>query len=591
MTSKFRNLLSNDAVIFGLIFLGGLLYTLPVTPALEFFRHTEADRTLLGWEMYQNGNFAIPHLLGDQYLTKPPLYYWALAAAFAVIGEPLEWAARSISGLSAALLLAFFFLFLRQVGWQRPFALLSTAILGASAQFFQYSIKAEIDMLYSLLCGLALFVGYLSFIRPRRLNCILLASILVGLSLLTKGPPVLIFYGSGIFFFSLYQLVTTDKHQRRKVLGQFLLLHSFGAVVFCSIVAIWILAVLQSVPWSDLKFLFQDQIIQRFIADTNATLRAKPFYFYLVKIIAGLLPWSCLALGYVLPLKQNIDQSPQPEISLTQKNSLIFALCVIVPTICIFSLSSGKSGRYLFPIYPFLAYLLAYGSTLLRGSQLERWLWWLCRLTCFAAAIGAIVMVYYFWHKIPIFALLASAFTILLAFAPLYFGTRNTPEKKRISLLCYFTLALVALRIPYALVYAPLANQEKSVKPIAQAIEQVLTAAEPLYLLELFERWIPYYLVRQGRSVFRLTPELAAKLSSQHDSKIHILINKAEEHWRLKQVEIYDPSMQVVRTFYTSKDEYLLVQVRSDMAHYFKPKKIYPTVPSKPTRLTRNGHD
>ena len=37
--------------------------------ALEFFRHTEADRSLIGWEMLQSGEFLVPHLLGSVILT------------------------------------------------------------------------------------------------------------------------------------------------------------------------------------------------------------------------------------------------------------------------------------------------------------------------------------------------------------------------------------------------------------------------------------------------------------------------------------------------------------------------------------------
>src|SRR5258707_15669340 len=54
-------------------------------------------------EMVRSGHWLTPHLAGRIWFDKPPLFYWASAAAMAVLG-PTERAARLPSAVVAALL-------------------------------------------------------------------------------------------------------------------------------------------------------------------------------------------------------------------------------------------------------------------------------------------------------------------------------------------------------------------------------------------------------------------------------------------------------------------------------------------------------
>src|ERR671939_1094138 len=72
-------------------------------------------------EMVRSGNWLTPHLAGRPWFDKPPLFYWASAAAMALLG-PTELAARLPSALAAVLLMALVFavgqrLFGRRAAW------------------------------------------------------------------------------------------------------------------------------------------------------------------------------------------------------------------------------------------------------------------------------------------------------------------------------------------------------------------------------------------------------------------------------------------------------------------------------------------
>ncbi len=85
---------------FSLIVVAILLWTatLSIRPLYEpdEGRYAEVAR-----EMFVSGDWTTPRLNGVKFFDKPPLQYWATAAAFAVFGVS-EWSARLWSSLIGA---------------------------------------------------------------------------------------------------------------------------------------------------------------------------------------------------------------------------------------------------------------------------------------------------------------------------------------------------------------------------------------------------------------------------------------------------------------------------------------------------------
>ena len=67
---------------------------------VELMSLNEGRRALAIQEMVASGNWLLPHLNGELYLTKPPLLYW-LSSAFAMFGGVNEWTLRLPSALAA----------------------------------------------------------------------------------------------------------------------------------------------------------------------------------------------------------------------------------------------------------------------------------------------------------------------------------------------------------------------------------------------------------------------------------------------------------------------------------------------------------
>ena len=141
-------------------------------------------------EMVRSGDWLVPRLDGQPRLQKPPLFYWAGAAAVELTGAPTLSALRWLSGVIALVLAAAVFAAGHSLGGF-PAALASTAALGASALLYAQGRVGDAEMLLTLLVFAALAAfETLWRTRDRRLLPVLAA--LVGLAFLTKATAGLV---------------------------------------------------------------------------------------------------------------------------------------------------------------------------------------------------------------------------------------------------------------------------------------------------------------------------------------------------------------------------------------------------------------
>lgn len=111
----------------------------------EFYR-TESLRAILAAEFLRSGDWIVPRLYGEPFLTKPPGMYAAIALVSLPVGEVREWTARLPSVLAACLLVFLFYRSFRRVlGWQA--GLIAAGILPMSLMWLDKVPSAEIDML------------------------------------------------------------------------------------------------------------------------------------------------------------------------------------------------------------------------------------------------------------------------------------------------------------------------------------------------------------------------------------------------------------------------------------------------------------
>lgn len=313
---------------FALVWFGSLDYRKLVKP--DEGRYAEIAR-----EMAVSGDWLTPRLNDLKYFEKPPLQYWATAAAYDAFGEN-EWTARLWTGLTG-----FLGILLAAFTARRLFgptaALYAAATLASSLLYLLMGHFSSLDM------GLAFFLevaicGFLLAQEGER-NWMLLAWAGLALAVLSKGIVALVLTGGTIV---LYSLLTRDWSPWRRF--DFLR----GLPLFLLIAAPWFIAVSEANP-EFARFFFIHEHFERFLTKVHS--RYQPAWYFIPILLLGALPWTTLV---VQAAAQAWPRRVMPEF---QARRFLLLWCGVV--FVFFSISSSKLPSYILPIFPALALLLA----------------------------------------------------------------------------------------------------------------------------------------------------------------------------------------------------------------------------------------
>lgn len=554
---------------------GVALLNLPGLDALEFFRHTEADRTLIAAEMVRGGEYLVPHLLGSVILTKPPLFYWLVAGAISLFGSLEEWVVRLPSALVSVCFVPLSYIAARYAGCSRPAALLNAAVLGTSMQFLTLSQVAEIDMTFGFLCACSFMLGYFAVLRlSLPLTCA--AYLVAALAFLTKGPQVVAFYGATVVLFHLWQRSGRAAQERLRSDLRFLLLNIAGVAVFLLIVAAWLSAIASEVGWQPLGRELEVEVLQRV---TEESPHARGPLFYPLSLLGGLAPWSPFVLLALATFRRSVrEQAARIVDAHFPRPFLMYNFMLLAIAVMTLSLAAGKSSRYLFPAYAAAAVLAAAMLTRLRADDkvLSISFAALRRLLPLLAGVALVVPWFLPAERVSLggAALTAAAFC-----AASLFGWDAVQRRRVGRSVVALLLFVAALRVGEKTVFADYRNSDRSVRGIAAQLDRLLPPGEKLYTIEMWERWVVYYLVRAGRTVLRLEPATAQAPGADH---AYLLLSFFEENWRLTQLGFYEANVEVVADLKQGRDHLLLVRVPGSALRYLEPHDFFPTVPSDP---------
>jgi 4-amino-4-deoxy-L-arabinose transferase-like glycosyltransferase len=184
--------LGRPAVFLVVLLTWAVIY-LPGLGATEI-RAEEGRRILPAVSMLQTGNWLVPHIGGQPYYQKPPVINWLVAGSFLLTGRQDEAAARLPTTL---FVLAFVTLLVWFPGdWPRIEVRLIAAVLFLTTfAMMKKGRQIEIDGVYICLTAMALFTWVALWMRgTSRWALWLVPGIFVTLGLLTKGPPIFVFY-------------------------------------------------------------------------------------------------------------------------------------------------------------------------------------------------------------------------------------------------------------------------------------------------------------------------------------------------------------------------------------------------------------
>jgi len=305
--------------------------------APDEYRYAEIPR-----EMLVSGDWVVPQLNGMPYFEKPVLGYWASAISMMIFGQN-AFAARLPSALAIGLLAFLMGIFLRSFPDHRA-GPLAAAMFLTSLLPLAIGTIAILDGLFSAFITLSLLGFFLAMQAGTQRDetpFLFLGGLGLGLAFLTKGFLAIVIPGLVLL---PYLLLTRSliRFLRR-----------------AWIPLLW--ALLVSAPWSVLVALrsnfwehfFWVEHVQRFL-DPGDNQHVEAFWFYLPRLVAGLIPWIALIPAAIVGL--NGLENPH------FRRLRAFALFWVLGPLLFFSISSGKLVTYILPCIPALIILLALGT-------------------------------------------------------------------------------------------------------------------------------------------------------------------------------------------------------------------------------------
>ncbi|MFQ5642546.1 MAG: ArnT family glycosyltransferase [Thiogranum sp.] len=293
----------------------------------------------VAWEMWWRGDFLVPYLNGEPYSHKPPLLFWLIHAVWAVAGVS-ESAARTVPLVLSVIALWWSAglagrLWPERAGVIRP---LVPWLLFGGLFWNNFFTLVQFDLLL-VLAALLVWRGVLDALRAP-LRGWLLVSLGTGIGVLCKGPVILVPVLPAILFAPWWAVGRAQPAWSAWYLG------GLSAVLAGAAIALlW--AVPAGLAGGDAyrQAIFWGQSAGRVV---NSFAHRSPWWSYVLWLPLMWLPWVLWPQLWKAARRAGRGDS-----------GIRFCLAVIIPALVIFSLISGKQGKYLLPLFPLLALLFA----------------------------------------------------------------------------------------------------------------------------------------------------------------------------------------------------------------------------------------
>ncbi len=323
--------------------------------------YEEPKRAVIARAMMDTGDYIVPRLGGEIYITKPPAYNWLIAfTSRATGGRVSETSARMASVLSAVLLTCFMLYATRETFSPQGQAMLALSTL--LTPFMAYNATlAEIEMLFTLTVALSLYTWFLLDKRGRRgLWLWGPPALLAGISFLTKREPGLVFFYLGVFAYLLVK-------KRWRELFSAGPLFAVGTSALVALAWLAPLAMMTGVPFVFESFI--GEISHHASPGGEALEHLGKVLAYPFKIAGTVFPITLLLLPLAWP-------SVRRSLMERYGDDYLFPLVVVLANFPIYWLTA-KAHRYFMPMFPFLFVLAAMVFELHRAEALTgraRWL-------------------------------------------------------------------------------------------------------------------------------------------------------------------------------------------------------------------------
>ena len=459
-------------------------------------------------EMAVTGDWVTPRLNGVKYFEKPPLQYWATAAAYTLFGQH-EWTARLWSALTGL-----FGIVLSWWAGRRLFGPAAGAcaaiVLASSLMYVALGHLNTLDMgltlfLFAALCAFLLAQRDQATPRENALWMYAAWAAAAG-AVLSKGVVGILVPVATLV---LYSLVDGDWRPWRR-------LHPLGGLfLFLAIAAPWFVLVSMRNPefaW----FFFVHEHWLRYT--TTIHHRIEPWWYFAPMLLAGALPWTLVMAD---ACRHAWKREPGVHFRV-RRFLLIWCAFVLV----FFSISGSKMPSYILPLFPAAALLTGWRLTSLRGSTLA---WQIAPMILLGAAALLVLPLVKTSGDTPLEVIeaykrwiaAAAALTVATASCAAWVARRNNVRG-----------AVVVIGLSGLVGAQLIVSGHESVSPsmsayrTAQEVKPYLKPGIPFYSVGTYDQTLDFYL---GRTVTLVQYRDEMDYGLQHEP--HLAIGTVDE-WK-----------------------------------------------------------
>ena len=316
----------------------------------------EAFYAQAGREMVETGDWVTPRYNGEHRFEKPVMFYWLVALAYLPAGAS-EFAARLPSALAGLGLVLAAFACARR-WYDDETAVLAGTMTATSFGYVLTARQALPDLALAFFITAATWAAFEALVVPqpaggRRRRWLVAAGVALAAAFLTKGPVGLVLPALAVGPPAVWRCVVEARRAGRGPgpLAGLAVDAGLLAAICLALALPWFAAMTATHGAGYLERFFVDENVERF-----ATARyndPRPYWYYVPIVVGGLLPWSPLMLVWWRPLRRTLAGARN--IAPVEVWLGLWALAPLV----FYSASVGKQPRYVLPILPPLAILLA----------------------------------------------------------------------------------------------------------------------------------------------------------------------------------------------------------------------------------------
>ena len=336
-----------------------LFHNLGIYPLIDI---DETRYVNMSRDMFFLKDYVTPYLNFENFLEKPPLYFWLNVITYHIFNDTGVFVSRFATALVAAFSVFFTYFFGAKTMQSKAYGLICAFVLLSSVWFLLLSHIAILDMGFMAFSMAAIYCAILSEFskEQNKKYCWYFAYFFMALSVLAKGLIGIIIPAMVIFLCFLAFRKTKELFKPLYIIP--------GIIIFLLISAPWHVLIYKAhgTIW------FNDYIVKhhfaRFINSSLGLGRKQPFLFYLPIVFAGIMPWTVSFISQIFrgirSAIKNYKAAKSIKVWFTSdtndKKIILFAVIYAISTFLFFSVSSSKLPTYVLALFPALALIIGY---------------------------------------------------------------------------------------------------------------------------------------------------------------------------------------------------------------------------------------